>query len=178
MPLLLLIFFGLYGWIEFEAFIVIGNMVGGLVSFLGIFLTAFIGVALMKRQGAAVLGHWQTSLRKGEVHTSTLANGVSVILGAFLMLLPGYVTDFAGLLCFAPGLRILIGQAFLSRLGTSVFSSGFATGFSTRFGATEGFSTKHQTDQEADRTSPYARHHSLEGDVIEGQFKSKDIPQK
>ena len=50
MPLLLLIFFGLYGWFEFEVFILIGNAIGGLVTFLGIFVTAFIGVALMKRQ--------------------------------------------------------------------------------------------------------------------------------
>ncbi len=178
MPLLLLIFFGLFGWIEFEAFIVVSNMVGGLVSFLGIFITAFIGVALMKRQGASVIGHWQTSLKEGKVHTSTLASGISVILGAVLMLFPGYVTDFAGLLCFAPGLRILIGQAFLSRLGASVFSSGLATGFSTRFGAAGGFSTYDQTDSEAQGHSPYDRRHSLEGDVIEGQFKSKDNPQK
>ena len=54
MPLLLLIFFGIYGWIEFETFIAIGNAVGGLVTFLGIFVTAFIGVALMKRQGKRI----------------------------------------------------------------------------------------------------------------------------
>ena len=62
MPLLLLIFFGIYGWIEFEAFIAIGNAVGGLVTFLGIFVTAFIGVALMKRQGKWVLKQWQISI--------------------------------------------------------------------------------------------------------------------
>ena len=30
-----LILFGLYGWIEFEALILIGNEIGGLASFLG-----------------------------------------------------------------------------------------------------------------------------------------------
>ena len=110
MPLLLLIFFGIYGWIEFEAFIAIGNSVGGLVTFLGIFVTAFIGVALMKRQGTWVLKQWQSSISKGEMNTSTLASGASLVLGAVLMLLPGYVTDFIGLLCFIPVLRVLIGQ--------------------------------------------------------------------
>ena len=75
MPLLLLIFFGIYGWIEFEAFIAIGNAVGGLVTFLGIFVTAFIGVALMKRQGTWVLKQWQSSISEGEMNTSTLASG-------------------------------------------------------------------------------------------------------
>ena len=62
MPLLLLIFFGLYGWFEFEVFIFIGNAVGGLVTFLGIFVTAFIGVALMKRQGTWVLNNGKAVL--------------------------------------------------------------------------------------------------------------------
>ena len=81
MPLLLLIFFGIYGWIEFEAFIAIGNAVGGLVTFLGIFVTAFIGVALIKHQGKWVLKQWQSSISEGEVNTSTLASGASLVLG-------------------------------------------------------------------------------------------------
>ena len=176
MPLLLLIFFGIYGWVEFEAFIVIGNAVGGLVTFLGIFITAFIGVALMKRQGASVVRNWQASLSKGELNTSSLSNGVSLILGAILMLLPGYVTDFTGLLCFVPGIRFLIGQAILSRLSLSVITSGLASGFSTRFGAAGKFSPYNQTDSAAERFSSYARHHPLDGNTIEGQFESKDDP--
>ena len=58
------------------------------MTFLGIFITAFIGVALMKRQGASVVRNWQASLSKGELNTSSLSNGVSLILGAILMLLP------------------------------------------------------------------------------------------
>ena len=76
----------------------IGNAVGGLTTFLGIFVTAFIGVALMKNQGASVLRNWQTSLSKGEINTSTLASGASLMLGAILMLIPGYITDSAGIL--------------------------------------------------------------------------------
>ena len=133
MPLLLLIFLGIYGWIEFEAFIAIGNAVGGLASFLGIFVTAFIGVALMKRQGAWVFKQWQSSINKGEMNTSTLASGVSLVLGAVLMLLPGYITDFIGLLCFTPVLRVLIGQSLLSRLGGSIYSSSLFADFSSQF---------------------------------------------
>ena len=75
-------FFGIYGWIEFEAFIVIGNAVGGLVTFLGIFITAFIGVALMKRQGASVVRNWQAASVKANL-THHLSNGVSLILALF-----------------------------------------------------------------------------------------------
>ena len=178
MPLLLLIFFGIYGWIEFEAFIAIGNIVGGLVTFLGIFVTAFIGVALMKRQGKWVLKQWQSSISEGEMNTSTLASGASLVLGAVLMLLPGYVTDFIGLLCFTPILRVLIGQSLLSRLGGSVYSSSILTGFSSQFRSRDGFSSHSFKDTKQKRASSYAYQKPLEGELIEGQYESKDDPQK
>ena len=178
MPLLLLIFFGIYGWIEFEAFIAIGNSVGGLVTFLGIFVTAFIGVALMKRQGTWVLKKWQSSISEGEINASTLASGASLLLGAVLMLLPGYVTDFIGLICFVPVLRVVIGQFLLSRLGQTVYSSSLFTGFSTRFGSTDGFSPNDHEHTKSKSSSNYYHQQPLEGEVIEGQYESNDVPQK
>ena len=178
MPLLLLVFLGIYGWIEFEAFIALGNAVGGLVTFLGIFLTAFIGVALMRRQGIWVLKQWQSSIREGEINTSTLASGASLVLGAILMLLPGYVTDFIGLLCFMPVLRVLIGQSLLSRLGETVYSSSLFTGFPSKFRSKEGFSSYSYRDTKQKRPTSYAHQKPLEGEIIEGQYESKDDPQK
>ena len=178
MPLLLLIFFGIYGWIEFEAFIAIGNAVGGLVTFLGIFVTAFIGVALMKRQGKWVLKQWQSSISEGEMNTSTLASGASLVLGAVLMLLPGYVTDFVGLLCFTPILRVLIGQSLLSRLGEAVYSSSLLAGFSSQFRSKDGFSSHGYKDTKQKRASSYAHQKPLEGELIEGQYESKGDSQK
>ena len=178
MPLLLLIFFGIYGWIEFEAFIAIGNAVGGLITFLGIFVTAFIGVALMKHQGTLVLKQWQSSVSEGEMNRSTLASGVSLVLGTVLMLLPGYVTDFIGLLCFIPVLRVLIGESLLSRLGERVFSSGFFTGFSSQFSSKDGFFSYSCKDKKQKRPSSYARQKPLEGELIEGQYETKEDPQK
>ena len=178
MPLLILIFLGLYGWIEFEACIAIANAVGGLVTFLGIFVTAFIGVTLMRRQGTLVLKQWQNRISEGKISTSTLASGLSFVLGAILLLLPGYVTDFIGLLCFLPGLRVLIGQSLLSRLGEYVYTSNLFTVFSTRFSSKDGFSSSSHEYTRPKRPSPYGHHQPLEGEVIEGQYESKDNPRK
>ena len=178
MPLLLLIFFGIYGWIEFEAFIAIGNTVGGLVTFLGIFVTAFIGITLMKRQGTWVLKQWQNSMSEGKMNTSTLASGASFVLGAVLLLLPGYVTDFIGLLCFIPVLRVLIGQSLLNRLDETTYSSSFFTGFPSQFRSKDGFPSYSYKEKEHRRASSYAHQKPLEGELIEGQYESRDNPQK
>ena len=146
-------FFGVYGWIEFEAFIAIGNAVGGLVTFLGIFITGGIGVALMKRQGKSILQHWRSNIGEGENNTPPLASGLSLVMGAVLMLMPGYVTDFIGLLCFIPGLRTLIGQYLLDRLGVSLHSSSLFSGFSARFNSTDDFpSYKHNDIRQNNQT--------------------------
>ena len=173
MPLLLLIFFGLYGWIEFEAFILVGNAVGGLVTFLGIFVTAFIGMSLMKQQGASIMHQWQSNLGRGEVDTTALARGVALILGAVLMLLPGYVTDLAGLFCFTPGFRTLIGSAILSRLSTRVFSTGFAGRFYKSAQSSSGFSDSADTENTAGQPFGHGSANPLGGDIIEGQYETK-----
>jgi len=170
----MLILFGLYGWIEFEALILIGNEIGGLASFLGIFVTAFIGMWLLRAQGRAVMMRWQSNLNRGEIETDSLASGLSLLLGGFLMLLPGYVTDAIGILCFVPGVRFIIGNALLSRLHIAKVQNMFGTRFAGGFAGTpeEGFSTpKEGFDQTSSR--PYRRK-TLDGDVIEGDFREKD----
>ena len=162
-----LILFGLYGWIEFEALILIGNEIGGLASFLGIFVTAFIGMWLLRAQGKAVMARWQSNLQKGEAATDSLASGLSLLLGGFLMLLPGYVTDAVGILCFVPGLRFIIGNALLSRLhmakAPNIFGARFSRGFS---GSSEtGFDNRSHTSH---------RRRTLDSDIIEGEFREKE----
>ena len=162
-----LILFGLYGWIEFEALILIGNEIGGLASFLGIFVTAFIGMWLLRAQGKAVMARWQSNLQKGAAATDSLASGLSLLLGGFLMLLPGYVTDAVGILCFVPGLRFIIGNALLSRLhmakAPNIFGARFSQGFSGR--SETGFDNRSHTSH---------RRRTLDSDIIEGEFKEKE----
>ena len=170
----MLILFGLYGWIEIEALILIGNEIGGLASFLGIFVTAFIGMWLLRAQGRAVMMRWQSNLNRGEIETDSLASGLSLLLGGFLMLLPGYVTDAIGILCFVPGVRFIIGNALLSRLHIAKVQNMFGARFAGGFAGTpeEGFGTPEEGFGQTS-SRPYRRK-TLDGDVIEGDFKEKD----
>ena len=170
----MLILFGLYGWIEFEALILIGNEIGGLASFLGIFVTAFIGMWLLRAQGRAVMMRWQSNLNRGEIETDSLASGLSLLLGGFLMLLPGYVTDAIGILCFVPGVRFIIGNALLSRLHIAKVQNMFGARFAGGFAGTpeEGFGPPEEGFGQTS-SRPYRRK-TLDGDVIEGDFKEKD----
>ena len=103
------------GWVEFEALIFVGNIVGGFLSFIGIFLTAFIGIYLIRRLNRRVFMSWQSERQNNKPGLSKLAEGLSILLGGLLLVIPGYLTDLIGLICMIPILRTLIGSIIIAR---------------------------------------------------------------
>jgi UPF0716 protein FxsA len=106
--------FVLYGWIEFESLIFVGNIVGWFLSFIGIFLTAFIGIYLIRRLNRRVFMSWQSERQNNKPGLSKLAEGLSILLGGLLLVIPGYLTDLIGLICMIPILRTLIGSIIIA----------------------------------------------------------------
>ena len=106
--------FILYGWLEFETLIFVGNIVGGFLSFIGIFLTAFIGIYLIRRLNRRVFMSWQSERQNNKPGLSKLAEGLSILLGGLLLVIPGYLTDLIGLICMIPILRTLIGSIIIA----------------------------------------------------------------
>ena len=132
----------------------------------------------MKHQGTWVLKQWQSSISEGEMNTPTLANGASLVLGAVLYATARVCNRFYWSSLLYTVLRVLIGQSLLSRLGETVYSSSLFTGFSSQFRSTDGFSSYSYEDTKRKRPSSYAHQKPLEGEFIEGQYESKDDPQK
>ena len=119
MGLFFLFGFILWGWAEMSAFIYIGSEIGGLLTLLGIFVTAIIGLSLLKSQGGAVLTKIRTDLAHGRALVGSVADSISLAVGGILMLIPGYVTDGIGFLLFIPGLRTVAGAWMLHQLVTN-----------------------------------------------------------
>ena len=103
MGFILLFGFILWGWAEMSAFIYIGGEIGGLLTLLGIFVTAIIGLSLLKSQGSALITKIRTDLAQGRPPVGSVADSISLAVGGVLMLMPGYVTDGVGVLLFVPG---------------------------------------------------------------------------
>lgn len=163
MALFMLAAFIFYGWIEFEAFFWVGSQIGSLGTFLGIFVTAFVGIALLRSQTALIMRQWQTGISKGQFDGLTLASGLSLLLGAFLMLLPGYVTDFCGFICFLPGIRSLIGIIIINRMSVSNFASSMRSRYATQGG---------ESSSPSDNL-PHSSRFFANEDVIEGNFSER-----
>ena len=168
-----LILFVIYGWVEFEAMAVVVDVIGGLLGFLGIFATAIVGIQLLRSQSAQIMGSFRSQLARGELNSDAIASSLSLLLGAILMLLPGYVTDFMGLLCFIPGVRVIIGRFLATRMAgakTAAFSA-------SAFGKDSSFEEFMKTQQQqAHNQEPPETHITSDeqGDIIEGEFKEKN----
>ena len=108
-----------------SAFIYIGSEIGGLFTLLGIFVTAIIGLSLLKSQGGAVMTKIRTDLAQGRALVGAVEDSISLAVGGILMLIPGYVTDGIGVLLFIPGLRTVAGAWMLHQLVTNNRFKGF-----------------------------------------------------
>ena len=160
--------FILWGWAEMSAFIYIGGEIGGLLTLLGVFVTAIIGLSLLKSQGMAVMARIRSDLAKGQAPVGSIADSIALAVGGVLMLVPGYVTDAIGLLLFIPCLRTIAGAWILHHLlrnnrfksyvhvgGQAEFTSQRARSFSDDDDIIEGDATERHSNKARLNKRPY-----------------------
>lgn len=99
LPLLILF---LFAWIEISLFIQVAHVLGVLLTMLLVIFTSAIGVSLVKNQGVKNFMLMQQKLAQGESPAAEMITSVSLIIAGFLLLLPGFFTDFLGLLLLLP----------------------------------------------------------------------------
>ncbi|BBM00114.1 FxsA family protein [Microbulbifer sp. GL-2] len=105
-PLLLL--FIVLPVLEMWVLITVGREIGALPTIGLVFLTAIIGVTLLRRQGLSTLARAQEKMRTGDIPAQEMVEGIFLAVGGALLLTPGFITDFLGFACLIPGLRQLL----------------------------------------------------------------------
>ncbi len=86
----------------------VGGLIGALPTIGLVFLTAIIGLALLKQQGISTLFRAQQKMASGQVPAKELVEGIFLAVGGALLLTPGFVTDAIGFACLIPGVRHLL----------------------------------------------------------------------
>jgi UPF0716 protein FxsA len=100
-PVLFLLFLAI-PLLEIYCLILVGSWIGALPTVLLVILTAALGAALARHQGLATLQRLQATLARGELPALELFEGVILLVGALLLLTPGFITDLAGFVCLFP----------------------------------------------------------------------------
>ena len=110
----------LWPLLEIGLFVVVGGAIGLWPTLAVVLGTGVLGVALMRWQGMGVLRDLQ---QNGAVDPiSPIAHGALILLGGFLLILPGFFTDVLGLLMMIP----LVRRGLIAALGPRIQVQGFA----------------------------------------------------
>ena len=94
--------------IEIYLFIKIGSKIGAISTILLILSTAFIGLVYVRYEGFNTLKSAMGQLIKNEIPLFEIISGAALVIGAFLLLLPGFLTDALGFLLIFPITRKII----------------------------------------------------------------------
>ena len=101
--------------IEIYLFIKIGAKIGAITTILLIISTAFIGVIYVRYEGFNTLKSAISQLIKNEIPLFEIISGAALVIGAFLLLLPGFLTDTLGFLFIFPITRKIIFKKLSSK---------------------------------------------------------------
>jgi UPF0716 protein FxsA len=145
-----LLLFILVPIVEMTVLIQVGSKIGALATVGLVFLTAIVGVTLIRKQGLETSLKAQEKMRRGELPASEVAEGLMLIFAGLCLLIPGFVTDAIGALLLVPPLRKL----FAAGLVLKFISSMMARGNQWRGG--QGYASRQ------------------EGEIIEGEYANED----
>ena len=114
-PALLLLFL-LVPLVEIYLLIKIGGVIGAFPTVVLVVFTAVLGAALARYQGLATLQRLQATIARGETPAIEVFEGVLLLVGALLLLTPGFLTDLLGFACLIPLTRRALAFWLLKRV--------------------------------------------------------------
>ena len=124
-------------------------MLGVLRTLIFVILGGVVGISLVKTQGLKTLMRMQQKMAGGEGPAAEIIKGVSLIMAGLLLLLPGFFTDFLGLLLLLPPVQKHLTLKLMPHLRFSRMPGG---GFSAGTGGGDTFEGEYQRkDDERDR---------------------------
>ncbi|MGO2354574.1 MAG: FxsA family protein [Marinomonas foliarum] len=145
-----LLLFILVPIVEMTVLIQVGSEIGALATVGLVFLTAIIGVTLIRKQGLETSLKAQEKMRRGELPAAEVAEGVMLVFAGLCLLIPGFVTDAIGALLLVPPLRKLFAAGLIVKFVSSMMARGTQWRGGQRYGSKD------------------------EGDIIEGEYANED----
>ena len=94
--------------IEIYLFIKVGSYIGAFNTISLILITAIIGIIYARYEGFNTLRSGMSQLIKNQLPVYEMISGATLAFAALLLILPGFATDFIGLLLIFPLTRRLL----------------------------------------------------------------------
>ena len=104
--------------IEIYLMIKVGGIIGALNTILLIFFTAITGIYFAKIAGLSTLRSGFNQLVKNEIPIYEIISGAALAFAAFLLILPGFLTDIVGFLLIIPTTRKVFIKLITAKFNT------------------------------------------------------------
>ncbi|TDL77633.1 membrane protein FxsA [Rhodococcus qingshengii] len=91
--------------IDIGVLLLSGKTIGFLPTIAFIILTGVVGAYLAKREGLQTIKRVQEQLSYGQIPGESLLDGICILIGATLLLTPGFITDVFGFFLLFPPSR-------------------------------------------------------------------------
>ncbi|HEX4730644.1 MAG TPA: FxsA family protein [Solirubrobacterales bacterium] len=132
MGLLLVLLFIVVPIAELFVIIQVGELIGVVPTLLLLLLDAFLGSWLLKHEGRSAWRRFNQALAERRMPGKEVADGFLIILGAALLIAPGFITDIFGILFLIPPTRAiarrLLRRFTVGRVAVVGFPGGGAMG--------------------------------------------------
>ncbi len=109
--------------LEIAVFIEVGEVLGVGLTIGMTVLTAITGVFLMRAQGLSTLIKVRGALDRGDIPVRAVFDGACQLIAGGLLLIPGFLTDFTGLLLFIPFVRLILFNRLIASAAITVVGS-------------------------------------------------------
>ena len=110
--------------VEIGVFIQIGGLLGLLPTLVIIFLTAILGVHLLREQGLKAWVDIKRQLGSGQIPAVEMAAAAQLLFAGGLLLTPGFVTDAVGFALMIPAIRTRLAKTLLKRWAAQMKNRG------------------------------------------------------
>lgn len=154
----LLILFTVVPIVELVLLVNIGERIGTLNTIAIVIITGVAGASFAKSQGVQVIGKIKETMAQGQLPGMPLLEGAMVLVGAAMLITPGFITDIVGLSLLFPWTRVLY-----ARLAGAYFKRKFQSG---QFQFTTFNAGGFPTDEEDDRYND---------EYDDGEYENDDI---
>jgi len=94
--------------VEIYLFIKIGSQIGAFNTISLILITAIVGIYYARYEGLNTLKSGISQIVKKEMPVYEIISGAAIAFAAILMILPGFLTDFLGIIIIFPWTRKLL----------------------------------------------------------------------
>lgn len=94
--------------LDIASLIAVGDRIGLWPTVAAVILSGILGGLLVRAQGFAIAKQARATLQSGRLPAREAFDGVCVLIGGGLLMLPGFLSDVLGLLLLTPQVRRLL----------------------------------------------------------------------